>query len=39
MGKSYCKKDKKFEKDTVNLAAKLFLAEMKLESEKHAKIL
>lgn len=32
--KATARKIKKFEKDTVNLAAKLFLAEMRLDSEK-----
>ena len=37
--KNTAKKIKKLEEDTVNLAAKLFLAEMRFDTEKHAKIL
>jgi len=37
--KGATRKIKKLEKATVNLAAKLFLAEMRLDTEKHAKIL
>ncbi len=37
--KATARKIRKFEKATANLAAKLFLAEMRLDSEKHAKIL
>ncbi len=37
--KATARKIKKLEKATVNLAAKLFLAEMRLDTEKHAKIL
>jgi len=37
--KSTTKKIEKLEKSTANLAAKLFLAEMKFDTEKHAKIL
>ncbi len=37
--KATARKIKKLEKATVNLAAKLFLAEMRFDTEKHAKIL
>jgi bacterioferritin (cytochrome b1) len=37
--KNTARKIKKLEKDTVNLAAKLFLTEMRFDTEKHAKIL
>ncbi len=37
--KNTARKIKKLEKDTVNLAAKLFLAELRFDTEKHAKIL
>jgi len=37
--KSAAQKIKKLEKATANLAAKLFLAEMRFDTEKHAKIL
>lgn len=37
--KNTARKIRKLEKATANLAAKLFLAEMRLDTEKHAKIL